>query len=742
MNLTLVKGCLVCAVAISIDYDVCGQTEFQDNSSYQLSIQQIQNNLKIDGILDEEVWQEAEVATNFWLQAPIDGERARQKTEVRMSYNDRFVYVAAKCYDDPNYVIQTLKRDKFGESDEFTLLIDPVGQQTNGFAFMVNAWGAQSEALLSPSSAGLAGSNIDESWDNKWFVAVQQASDHWTAEFAIPFKTLRYKTSIENWNINFVRTEPGSNEIHVWAPVPRQFNAFDLGYFGRLTWDQAPQKIGGNVSLIPYVTTSLSQQHQPESISGTELDAGADAKIAISPTLNLDLTYNPDFSQVEVDVQVTNLTRFNIFFPERRQFFIENSDVFVEFGQFADRPFYSRRIGLDDFGRMVPILYGARLSGNVNDKLRIGAFNMHSKGDDQRMGQNYSTVTFQHRFWKRSSVKGLVLNRQAFDGSELVEGNFGRNWGGELNLSTPDGKWQANGGFIQSVKEGFNHKNHHLYGRFNYNGQLFRTFLAVQHLGEHYFADMGFTGRLVNFDPEANEIVRVGYTQVSNMLNYYIYPKASKRVNFHWSGLENFVYVNSDGSLNEWYTRLRHFIFFKNTSQLRFRLNNNYVDLLFPFALTDTPLPAESYSMAEFNVQFNTDLRKRLNTEMFMVYGQFYGGTKLTYRGELAFRTQPWGNFALGLERNDIWLPNPYGSLSLTLATARAEINFATNLFWTTFVQYNTQADNFNINSRFQWRFAPMSDLYLVYTDNYRVAGIFGPKDRSLVLKFNYWITL
>ena len=254
---------------------------------------------------------------------------------------------------------------------------------------------------------------------------------------------------------------------------------------------------------------------------------------------------------------------------------------------------------------------------------------------------------------------------------------------------------------------------------------------------------MGFNGRLVNFNPETNEFIRVGYTQIGNMLNYYIYPKESKRVNFHWSGIENFVYVNDDANgLNEWYTRLRHFIFFKNTSQLRFRLNNNYVDLLFPFGITETPLPAKSYNMTEFNVQFNTDVRKLLNTQMFIVYGQFYNGTKLTYRGSVSYRAQPWGNFTLGLERNDIWLPELYGNLHFTLATARMEINFATNLFWTTFLQYNTQRDNFNINSRFQWRFAPMSDLFFVYTDNYAIEDLFGPKSRSFVLKFNYWLTL
>jgi hypothetical protein len=206
--------------------------------------------------------------------------------------------------------------------------------------------------------------------------------------------------------------------------------------------------------------------------------------------------------------------------------------------------------------------------------------------------------------------------------------------------------------------------------------------------------------------------------------------------------MENYVWANDEGfGLTEWYTRLRHFIFYKNTSQLRFRLNNNYVDLIYPFNLTGTPLPEGEYNFTEFNVQFNTDRRQKFQTEWFVVYGQFYNGTKLTYRGSLTYLAQPWGNFTLGIERNEIRLPDPYGDANFTLATGRAEINFSTNLFWTTFLQYNTQADNFNVNSRLQWRFAPMSDLFLVYTDNYQVANMFGPKDRQLVLKVNYWLT-
>lgn len=709
----------------------------------QLNIVTTRDAIQIDGKLTENTWQTAPKHSNFELTQPIDAVLATKQTEVQIAYDDRYIYIAAKMWDDPQFIIQSLKRDNPNENDEFSVLIDPVGQRTNGFIFSTSAFNVQSEALVSASGTGLSGMNFDPSWDNRWFSAAQREEGFWTVEMAIPFKTLRYKENITNWGINFIRLEPGNNEIHTWSPVPRQFDFFDLGYTADLFWENAPEKQGSNISFIPYVTTRMDQTNNDDGQeTDYSFDAGIDAKVAITPTLNLDLTVNPDFSQVEVDRQVTNLTRFNIFFPERRQFFLENADIFNEFGQFAERPFYSRRIGLDPSGRTVPINYGVRLSGNLNNTLRIGAFNMHTDGNADRLAQNYTSVTFQQRIWERSSIKGIFLNRQSYADGEFQKSDYGRNLGGEFNYSSSDGKWTALGGYLHSFKEGFTDKNQHVYSRFSYNGQRFRTFLSLQRMNENYFADMGFTGRLFNFNPTTGTIERIGFSQIGNMMDYYIYPENSEKVNFHWSGLENFIYFNNGQGLNEWYTRLRHFIFFKNTSQLRFRLNNNYVDLIFPFALTDTPLPVGDYNMTEFNIQFNTDVRKLVNTEWFIVYGQFYNGTKLTYRGSVNYRIQPWGTFSLGLEQNNIRLPEPYGDLDLTLATGRFEVNFTNNLFWTTFLQYNTQADNFNINSRLQWRFAPMSDLFFVYTDNYIVDGMFGPKDKSLVLKLNYWLTL
>ena len=731
--LSIIKQfCLSIFVSIIISFSLYGQDDplFITKS---LSIQTLSTDAKIDGVLDEAAWAKVSFINDFVMHKPIDVGPAKKKTEVKVFATNKAIYVSAKVYDDTDYVVNSLKRDLFGDDDSFCVLFDPTNQKSYGFGFGVNVLGAQTEVI---ETVG----NGDETWDNKWYSATKQYDGYWIAEMEIPFNSIRFNSDQKTWGINFARIEPGNNEVYVWSPVPRQFNFDDISYYGNMNWGEAPKASKFNTSLIPYVNASFNQVANGD--IDENIEVGGDAKVALSSSLNLDLTVNPDFSQVDVDQQVTNLSRFNIFFPERRQFFIEHDDIFSAYGQGANQPFYSRRVGLDPFGRTVPILYGARLTGNVTQKLRIGAFNIHSKTTDNFLGQNYSSLTFQQQIGARSNVKGLFLNRQAYDGSESVRGDYGRNLGGEVNLSTKDVKLRGQLGYIQSFKEGINDKNRHLYGRFDYNGQNFRTFLFIQNVGTNYFSDMGFNARINNFDPSTNSIVRIGYTQIGNMLNYYHYPKSSDKVNFHWSGIENFIYVNEGGDLNEWYTRFRHFIFFKNTSELRFRINHIHTDLIYPFALTGTPLPIGEYNNWEFNVQFSTDRRKRFWMTGFAVYGDFFNGNKLTYWADLNFRIQPWGNFALNFEQNHIDLPEGFEDLDLSLIAASAEINFSTNLFWTTFVQINTQADIFNLNSRLQWRYAPMSDLFMVYTDNYYNNDGISPVERTFVLKATYWLNL
>ncbi|MEQ9414869.1 MAG: DUF5916 domain-containing protein, partial [Cyclobacteriaceae bacterium] len=520
------------------------------------------------------------------------------------------------------------------------------------------------------------------------------------------------------------------------------FSPNDLGFTGSLDWDNAPEPTGMNISITPYALSSVTKDFEKNTATKGNFDFGGEAKVGLSPTLNMDLTINPDFSQTDVDQQVTNLSRFNIFFPERRQFFLENADVFTNFGAYPDAPFFSRRIGLDARGSKIPISYGARVSGNLDRNWRIGILNAQTKSDSVSPSQNYTAAALHRRVLKRSTVRALFVNRQSLTDGELNKTDYGRNATIEFEYLSEDGRWVGKASYNHAFKEGVTTDNQFMVGSVGYNGRLFQANYQLQKMGDNYTADMGFVGRLNNYDPVNNVIVPIGYTKSSTNLDYSWYPQ-SKSIIRHWTGLENYVHWVREGTLNESYTRLRYFLFFRNTSQLRFRLNNQYVNLLFPFQLTEgAPLPVGDYNFTEVNIQLNSDLRRKLNLELFAVSGQYYTGTKTTVRSTVNYRVQPWGNFAMGFEMNDIKLGEPYGSRRLWLINPKFEVNFTNNLFWTTFLQYNTQAENFNINSRIQWRYRPMSDIFLVYTDNYLTEGNFGPKNRAIVLKFNYFFQL
>ncbi len=718
------------------------QNGVNNRANFQLRIQRSTETILIDGDPAEASWRAAEATDTFWLNAPRDGVKAARYTQVKMLYDDKNLYISAILFGENDFIIQTLKRDaEFDASDAFAVVFDPVGQKAVGYAFGVNVGGAQADALIS-AAQGVFVESADISWDARWYSAVRERPDGWSLEMSIPFKSLRFKADQDVWGINFWRIDRQHNEVHVWAQVPVQFDPSDLGFTGALVWDEAPARVGGNVTLTPYALTAVNKDYTRKADAKSDVDFGGEAKIGLTPTLNLDLTVNPDFSHVEVDQQVTNLSRFNIFFPERRQFFLENADIYTNFASFPDAPFFSRRIGLDANGQKAPIRYGARVSGNVDHNWRLGVLNMHTMGDSLRPAQNYSAFALHRRVWKRSTVRALLLNRQAFQEGTLISDDYGRNGSLEFEYLSDDGRWSGKASYNQSVKAGLSGEDQFLIGAFGYNGRNFQTNWEIQRMGDNFTADMGFVSRLYHFDPDNFRLVPVGYTAISNLTDYSIYPQ-NKKIVQHWFGAENYGWWVRGGLLNEWYTRLRYFMFFRNTSQLRFRLNNNYIHLLYPFYLTEgAPLPATAYNFTEFNIQFNTDLRRRIHLSFFGVYGSFYNGVKTTINASLNYRAQPWSNIALSFELNDINLPEPYGNAQLWLINPRVEINFSEKIFWTTFFQYNTQANNFNINSRLQWRYRPMSDLFLVYTDNYQTEGMFGPKNRAVVLKLNYFFQL
>ncbi|MEL6970791.1 MAG: DUF5916 domain-containing protein [Bacteroidota bacterium] len=730
-------------VSCLLSVQLFAQSERPNQSSHRLDIQRANSEIRLDGVLDEAAWKAAAVAGDFWEKDPRDDVKSVVQTEGRLTYDDQFLYVAITCFDtSTNHVIQTLKRDVgYWDSDAVAITLDPINEAANGFMFGVNPLGVQMEALL---GGGSGPGNWNNNWDNIWYAETAQYEDRWVVEMAIPFKTLRYEAGAKIWGINFLRNDAKRNRFHVWAPIPRQFWGIDQGYSGQLVWDKEPPVASGNVAIIPYISGQFQQDMEAEVPDEKEEwlgQAGVDAKIALSPSLNLDLTVNPDFSQVDVDVQQTNLTRFNLFFPERRNFFLENSDMFTSFGIPPARPFFSRRIGLDEDGQAVPITFGARLTGNVTDDLRIGVLGVQTKANDVQAGQNYFTAAFSQRVLERSSIRGMFINRQAFANGEFSDTDYNRNADLEFNYQSADGSIEGWAGYHHAFRQGVDDKQVFWNTGGAYTGANFNFLVDYVTVGENYFADVGFVNRLENYDAVRDTTIRRGYKILYTPLNFTLLPQVDWLQNLNIN-LENALFLNDDYSLNERITAAIIVAEFPNSSRLEFGTVNYTTDLLFPFDFTDgEPLPAGRYNYQDFGINYNSDQRKLLSYGLQLEGGGFYNGRRTLVGGNLNYRVQPWGSFALSANYNQLTFPDNFGEETLWLIGPRAEVNFSKNLFWTTFLQYNTQADNFNINSRLQWQFRPLSWLFLVYSDNYAV-DVWGPKNRALVLKVNYWLVL
>lgn len=719
------------------------------SADHSYSIESTSDPIQIDGILSEEIWNRVPVATGFWMSYPVDDRAVEQnlQTEVRMTSDDQYLYIAVVCYGPDNYVIKTLKRDKeFWEGDGFGVVIDPVNEQTNGFVFHINPAGVQAEYLVTGQTGrrkepepgqSLTGFNL--AWDNKWLSEVSTHPDRWIAELAIPFKTLRFEKGKSQWGINFFRRDAANNSTHTWSPVPIEFFESDLGYTGTLSWDQGPQKAPRNFAIIPYAKGGVSKDYE----SGTEAEpiyqAGVDAKVPISSSLNLDLTINPDFSQVEVDEQVINLTLFDIQLPEKRLFFLENSDVFDDFGIPPMRPFFSRRIGLDEDGNAIPILYGARLSGNANENLRIGVMNLQTRETESILPQNYTVASFQQQVLERSVIKGYFHNRNAL---RAEDPDYNRNAGLEFQYKSADGRFQSFGGYARSFTSGLEKKSYSYLAGIGYDNRNISIYSNLSGMGENYRADMGYIRGQEYYDAERDTSIYIGMNHWFTRGSYTIYPKNSKRIISHEIN-GRYIY-DVDTAFNMLNSEIEggYTLEFASTARIQASYNHTKVNLLYPFTfIGDDPLPAGIYRYDQAEISLQSDQRRLFGLTAGGAYGTFYNGTRMQYTFGINYRAQPWGNFSINVEQNFLEFPQPYGSDNLFLINPRIEINFSRKLFWTTFLQYNTQEDNFNINSRIQWRFAPMSDFYIVYTDNYAVE-FWGPKHRALVVKLNYWFSL
>ncbi|HAP58675.1 MAG TPA: hypothetical protein DCR93_03890 [Cytophagales bacterium] len=712
----------------------------QTQAEYQVRMVRLAQPITVDGILDDAGWQSADripYLNNHW---PLDSGRAQSDTEVWMGFDDNFLYISARLHDTGDArVVQSLNRDEpnFFSSDGFSVVIDPINQPTNGFFFGVNAGGAQVEATVKASSNDDA---LDFNWDNKWYSAVGETDGAWTVEMAIPFKSLRFSPQNRTWGLNFIRNDMENNAYQTWTVFPNNFGGADLGFTGAMEWEEAPPSNQSRWALIPYAAGRVTRNYEDAENWEPGGAVGLDAKVMVTPSLNLDLTVNPDFSNVNVDIQQTNLTRFSLFFPEQRNFFLENSDLFADFGNWRVVPFFSRRVGLND-GEAVPILYGARLSGNLTDNLRIGVMNVQSRATESVGPENTTVAAVQQRIWARSSVKALVVNKYTAPQREGEEGHFNQNVGGEFLYTSADGRWNGQAKYHIALDDATPNRDrsfHHLEVRYNARN----AFFGLHHhgVGTNYLVESGFTPRLFNYDPVQDSTVRLGYLQTNAWGGYNWFPTEGSVLRHSVRSWTQFI-LNPDYSFNEWNWNLVYEVQMRDRQGQSLRLTTRRPNL--PYATTFVkdaePLPAGLYSFNQVTVNANTDPRKSLNLDVQGRVGGFYNGMLYSGGGTLTYRTQPWGTFGLNYQVNRIELPEAYGQTTLHLLGPQVNISFSNTMFWTTVLQYNTQANAMNLNSRFQWRYRPMSDLFIVYSDNYGTEN-FAPTQRGLVVKLTYWL--
>ncbi len=704
----------------------------------QIEAVHIDDEMVIDGLLNEAQWKAGGLATRFHNQFPYDQGYAKNNTEVRLLYNNEFLYVGVICHYDPGHrtVIQSLKRDSPWEfSDAFTLVIDPSGAGNSGMLFDVNAGGAQVDAML--STQGIF-SGFDVNWDAQWFSEVTVTPSYWIAEMAIPFRMLRYKETNRDWLINFVRHDMQYNVTTAWNFVPVNFDYNTLLYAGKLAWASPPPGFKQNIFLAPFITTEASKP-DPDSPVETKFDAGVDAKIPLSTSLNLDVTVNPDFSQVDVDQQVINLTRFDVFFPERRAFFLENSDLFANMGVPPIRPFFSRRIGLKD-GRAVPLPVGLKLTGNVNPKLRVGLLNILEQEVKDSLYNNYTVAAFQQAVLKNSIIQGIVTNIQTMDRHDLREFDYNRSAGLEFKWLSDNQAWNLIGRYHKAFRKDIEGKDQYMHFGATYNIQKWYVDFNLLYLQENYVNDLGFTPRLYQFDPVAGQVDRIGFLENFTEVQYRIFPEGSGKVAFSAIRLLADSYFRGSDDINESDVSLMYEINFRDQRRLSFGFRNSFVDLFFPLSLIGdefAPLPSTNYNFVNAEFSFESNPSGQFTYALAGAYGEFYNGERLTLSPAAKLRMQPWGNLSVYYHYNKLAFPEAFGQREFHLIGSSVEILFSNKMFWTTFFQYNTQIDNVNINSRFQWRYRPLSDLFIVYTDNYTTA--FNGQNRGLVVKLVYW---
>jgi hypothetical protein len=666
--------------------------------------------ITLDGRLDEPAWKLASPATDFFQRVPISGIPAGERTEVRVLYDEDNLYFGINCYDSQpsRMVVKELRRDfDLNGTDMVQVIIDSLHDGLGGYSLTTNPAGARRDNHLS-----LNGGNVD--WDAVWDVKTRRTEDGWIAEYVVPFKTLRFGNGpSQEWGVQFVRRIVRLNEESTWSPLPFRFSATRMNMAGTLRGLENIRP-GRNLKVKPYILGQVIQATVGGELQTTrsfdrwkDFGKGFDVKYSLTPSLTLDTTFRTDFAQVEADQQQVNLTRFNLFFPEKREFFLENTNVF-SFGPGGNLvPFFSRNIGLSAAGTPVPVLVGARTSGRVANNLNVGVLAMRT----DRVGtatpaNNYVVGRARRNLLTNSWIGGLGTFRD----SSIPE-DYNRVYGADAHFQFYADRLEFDGYLLRSDDGELLRSDTP-----GQSGQNLARRFQTGWRGDELNASVEYNAVQPKFNPEVGFVRRGDMSQYAGELSWAPQLEHPTIQNLNFGTTVDYYKRASAGTIETRVQEATAGIRFRNNGSTNFTATRTFDRLFEPFEIrNEIFIPSGDYEYTSYAASANIGNSRKVTGNANVSWGEFWNGHTRAVSGAIGWRPEYHFSFDANYSRNHVTLPN--GEFTTNLIGTRLLYAFTPRAFFNAFLQYNADTREVSSNIRFNLTYRPLSDVYLVYNN-------------------------
>jgi hypothetical protein len=691
---------------------------------------------EIDGSLDDAVWAEAPAIGDFTQQEPNEGEPATERTEVRILHDGSNLYFAVHAFDSaPDQVVATeMRRDgeQILEEDSFQLILDTFKDSRSAYMFVVSPLGAQLDQQVADEGGRdrrASGGAINRDWDGVWSVSAERTSDGWVAEIAIPLVNLRFpEAEPQDWGVNFMRNIARKNEQAFWAPIPVEYALTRVSLAGTLSGMESLSR-GRDLRIKPYVSGGLRHQLDDGVTDDTsQSDYGVDLKYGVTASLNLDVTILTDFAQAEVDNEQVNLTRFPLFFPEKREFFLENAGLFAvgtpsSTGRIADL-FFSRRIGITSDGN-VPILGGARLTGKVG-RNNIAVMDLQTDDAFGEEGENFLVTRYSRDVLERSQVGGLFINKASGDG------RFNRTYAADMTLAlTPAFTFE---GFVAGTETtDVSGDNLGFHARAGYLDQSWRTYAEYSDFDD-------------NFNPEVGFVPRVGMKRSKFHIEYNPRPGI---LGIRMMSPMNYILLITDQT-GRLVSRHHHNMIgtnFENGASFTVQYNRYFERLDDPFRVSGVTVDAGDYDFWDWQFSFNSNSARRISYNASYSPQKFWDGDRTDFSAGFGVRVTSQLATSARFSRSDVDLPG--GDFKADIGSMQLDYAFSPNMSLRTLTQYNSSSEQWSTSARFRYIYRPGSDIYIVYDDVRRdledlptTPFVEEYQDRRLIIKMTYLLSM